>query len=296
MLKQVQHDRNIMNKKISILGCGWLGLPLAKSLLSKGYKVKGSTTSESKLEVLENAGISPFQIQLEEHQIIGNIEEFLKETDVLVIDIPPGLRKAISPTPEMTFVNKVKTLIPFIEKSDVQKVIFVSSTSVYGDSNNFSTSLEVTEETQPNPDTESGKQLAIAEALLQSNSYFKTTVIRFGGLLGDDRHPVKFLAGRTNIENPEAPVNMIQREDCIGIIEEILKHSEASEQHDNWEWNQTFNAVSPQHPTRKDYYHKKADILNLPLPTFAENSESKGKIISSKKVETILGYSFQKEI
>jgi nucleoside-diphosphate-sugar epimerase len=242
---------------------------------------------------LKNAGISPFQIQLKEHKIIGNMEDFLKETDVLIIDIPPGLRKETSTSNEMTFVNKVKTLIPFIKKSDVQKVVFVSSTSVYGDDFPI---VEISEDTQPNPDTESGKQLVIAETLLQSNPHFKTTVIRFGGLLGDDRHPVKFLAGRTNVENPEAPVNMIQREDCIGIIEEILKHSEASEQHDNWEWNQTFNAVSPQHPTRKAYYHKKADILNLPLPTFAENSESKGKIISSKKVETILGYSFQKEI
>ena len=276
-------------KKIAILGCGWLGLPLAKSLLSKGYKVKGSTTSESKLDVLKNAGILPFQIQLEEHQIIGTIEDFLKETNVLVIDIPPGLRRETSASNEMTFVNKVKTLIPFIEKSGVQKVIFVSSTSVYGD--NFPI-VEITEETQPNPDTESGKQLVIVETLLQSNPHFKTTVIRFGGLLGEDRHPIKFLAGRTNVENPVAPVNMIQREDCIGIIEKILKQV----QHDNWEWNQTFNAVAPQHPTRKAYYHKKAEIFNLPLPTFAENSESKGKIISSKKVETILGYSFQKEI
>jgi nucleoside-diphosphate-sugar epimerase len=280
----------IMNKKISILGCGWLGLPLAKSLLAKGYEVKGSTTSVIKLDVLKNAGISPFQVQLEEHEIIGTIENFLNETDVLLIDIPPGLRKVTSTSNEMTFVNKVKTLIPFIEKSRIQKVVFVSSTSVYGDSNNFSTSLEVTEETKPNPDTESGKQLAITETLLQSNPYFKTTVIRFGGLLGDDRHPIKFLAGRTNVENPEAPVNMIEREDCIGIIEEILKQV----QHDKW--GETFNAVAPQHPTRKAYYHKKAEIFNLPLPTFAEDSESKGKIISSEKVETILGYSFQKEI
>lgn len=276
-------------KKISILGCGWLGLPLAKSLLSKGYKVKGSTTSESKLELLKNAGISPFQIQLEENQIIGNIEDFLKETDVLVIDIPPGLRRETSTSNEMTFVNKIKTLIPFIEKSGVQKVIFVSSTSVYGD--NFPI-VEITEETKPNPDTESGKQLVIAETLLQSNPHFKTTVIRFGGLLGDDRHPVKFLAGKTNVENPDAPVNMIQRKDCIGVIEKALDFA----RDDNWEWNQTFNAVAPQHPTRKAYYHKKAEILNLPLPTFAENSESKGKIISSEKVETILDYSFQKEI
>ena len=276
-------------KKIAILGCGWLGLPLAKSLLSKGYEVKGSTTSESKLDVLKNAGILPFQIQLEEHQIIGTIEDFLKETNVLVIDIPPGLRREFSTSLEMTFVNKVKTLIPFIEKSGIQKVVFVSSTSVYGDGFPI---VEISEETQPNPDTESGKQLVIVETLLQSNPHFKTTVIRFGGLLGEDRHPVKFLAGRTNVENPDAPVNMIEREDCIGIIEEILKQV----QHDNWEWNQTFNAVAPQHPSRKAYYHKKAEIFNLPLPTFAENSESKGKIISSKKVETILGYSFQKEI
>lgn len=280
-----------MNQKISILGCGWLGLRLAKSLLSKGYEVKGSTTSESKLDLLKNAGISPFQIQLEEHQIIGNIKDFLKETDVLLIDIPPGLRREISTSNEMTFVNKVKTLIPFIEKSGIQKVIFVSSTSVYGDGFPI---VEIKEETKPNPDTESGKQLVIIETLLQSNLHFKTTVIRFGGLLGDDRHPIKFLAGRTNIENPHAPVNMIEREDCIGIIEDILKYSETSEQHDNW--GETFNAVAPQHPTRKAYYHKKAEIFNLPLPTFAEDSESKGKIISSEKVETILGYSFQKEI
>ena len=165
----------------------------------------------------------------------------------------------------------------------------MSSTSVYGDGFPI---VEIREETKPNPDTESGKQLVIAETLLQSNSHFKTTVIRFGGLLDDARHPVKFLAGRTNVENPDAPVNMIEREDCIGIIEKTLDFA----RDDNWEWNQTFNAVAPQHPTRKVYYHKKAEIFNLPLPTFAKNSESKGKIISSKKVETILGYSFQKEI
>ena len=278
-------------EKISILGCGWLGLPLAKSLLLKEYEVKGSTTSESKLDVLRNAGILPFQIQLESHQIIGTIEDFLKETNVLIIDIPPGLRSEISSSNELTFVNKIRTLVPFIEKSGIKNVIFVSSTSVYADGFPI---VEITEETKPNPDSESGKQLAIAETLLQSNSYFKTTVIRFGGLLGDDRHPVKFLAGKTNVENPDAPVNLIQREDCIGIIEAILKHSETSEQQDNW--GETFNAVAPQHPTRKAYYQNKAQILNLPLPTFAEHSESKGKMISSKKVETILGYSFQKEI
>ena len=272
---------------ITILGCGWLGLPLAKSLLSKGYNVKGSTTSATKLKTLKEAEIMPFQIQLNEQEIIGNVSDFLHETDVLIIAIPPGLRKEILSSEEMTFINKMKTLIPYIEKSGIQKVLFVSSTSVYGDRFPI---IEYTESTQTHPDTESGRQLVLSEKLLQSNIHFKTTVIRFGGLLGEDRHPIKFLAGRTQIENPDGPVTLIQREDCIGIIIKALDFAYIDK------WGETFNAVAPQHPTRKNYYQKKAQQFNLPLPNFVEDTKSKGKIISSKKVETILDYSFQKEI
>lgn len=272
---------------ITILGCGWLGLPLAKSLLSKGYNVKGSTTSATKLKTLKEAEIMPFQIQLNEQEIIGNVSDFLHETDVLIIAIPPGLRKEILSSEEMTFINKMKTLIPYIEKSGIQKVLFVSSTSVYGDRFPI---IEYTESTQTHPDTESGRQLVLSEKLLQSNIHFKTTVIRFGGLLGEDSHPIKFLAGRTQIENPDGPVNLIQREDCIGIIIKALDYACKDK------WGETFNAVAPQHPTRKTYYQKKAQQFNLPLPNFVEDTKSKGKIISSKKVETILDYSFQKEI
>jgi nucleoside-diphosphate-sugar epimerase len=272
---------------ITILGCGWFGLPLAKSLLSKGYNVKGSTTSATKLKTLKEAEIMPFQIQLNEQEIIGNVSDFLHETDVLIIAIPPGLRKEILSSEEMTFINKMKTLIPYIEKSGIQKVLFVSSTSVYGDRFPI---IEYTESTQTHPDTESGRQLVLSEKLLQSNIHFKTTVIRFGGLLGEDRHPIKFLAGRTQIENPDGPVNLIQREDCIGIIIKALDFAYIDK------WGETFNAVAPQHPTRKNYYQKKAHQFNLPLPNFVEDTKSKGKIISSKKVETILDYSFQKEI
>lgn len=272
---------------ITILGCGWFGLPLAKSLLSKGYNVKGSTTSATKLKTLKEAEIMPFQIQLNEQEIIGNVSDFLHETDVLIIAIPPGLRKEILSSEEMTFINKMKTLIPYIEKSGIQKVLFVSSTSVYGDRFPI---IEYTESTQTHPDTESGRQLVLSEKLLQSNIHFKTTVIRFGGLLGEDRHPIKFLAERTQIENPDGPVNLIQREDCIGIIIKALDFAYKDK------WGETFNAVAPQHPTRKNYYQKKAQQFNLPLPNFVEDTKSKGKIISSKKVETILDYSFQKEI
>jgi UDP-glucose 4-epimerase len=45
-------------------------------------------------------------------------------------------------------------------------VIFISSTSVYGDAND-----QITEETPLNPDSEGGKQLAIVEDVLQQQSF-----------------------------------------------------------------------------------------------------------------------------
>jgi nucleoside-diphosphate-sugar epimerase len=262
-------------KKISILGCGWLGLPLAKSLISKGFTVKGSTTTEAKLAVLESANIQAYAIRLTENEVIGNLEAFLSESEILIIDIPPKLKSDGAEH----FVSKIGTLIPFIEKSTINHVVFISSTSVYADDNTI-----VTENSQAEPDTESGKQLLACEKLLQANTNFKTTVIRFGGLIGENRHPIHFLAGRKNLENPEAPINLIHQNDCIGIIEAVIAQNTKGE---------VFNAVAPYHPTRKDYYTQKAIVLGLPLPEFEESKPSVGKTIVSNKIRTILGYTFQ---
>jgi nucleoside-diphosphate-sugar epimerase len=285
MLNRVQHDKIMKNNKISILGCGWLGLPLAKKLLGNDYEVKGSTTSESKLEVFKNVGISPFLIKLEENEITGNLESFLANTAVLIVDIPPKLRG----NNKENFVQKIKNLIPFVENSKVKKVLFVSSTSVYGDTFPIE---ERDEESALNPDTEGGKQLVEVEKLLQSNENFQTTILRFGGLIGSDRNLAKFLAGKENVENPEAPINFIHQEDCIGIICAMLRQVE----NETWNWNDTFNAVTPNHPNRENYYTEKALEMNLKVPTFVKDPISIGKKISSKKLQNKLNYIFTKEI
>ena len=164
-------------------------------------------------------------------------------------------------------------------------MIFISSTSVYGEDN-----LIVTEDTKLNPDTESGKQLVQVEQLLQSNTHFKTTIVRFGGLIGEDRNPIRHLAGRKNIENPNAPINLIHQEDCIGIITEILQQIQKT----GWKQSEIFNAVTPFHPSRKQYYTQKALELHLELPEFNIENTTIGKTIASSKVEDILQYSFKK--
>lgn len=263
--------------KVSILGCGWLGLPLAKKLIEKGHKIKGSTTSLEKILVLESAEIEAFQISVTSEGIFGEINAFLAETEVLIIDIPPGLRK----NPKNDFVGAMKILEKQVENSGVKNVIFVNSISVYEDAEDFPV---YSEKDIPNAISAGGAQLISAEKIFIENALFGCTVIRFGGLIGGKRHPVKQLSGKKNIANPKAPVNLIQLEDCMEIILKIIEKRA---------FGHVFNAVFPEHPSKKSYYQKRAKEECLPLPEFDENGISKGKIIVSDHLEKELNFIFR---
>lgn len=269
-----------MNKRISVIGCGWLGLPLASELVKNGHIVKGSTTALSKMEALKTAGIIPFVISISEEKITGAIEDCLKDSEVVIINIPPGLRK----NPEANFVKQMALLCKHIENSTLKKVLFVSSTSVYEDA--FEMPI-IAEKSVLNGKSESARQLIEAEQIFRSNPNFETTILRFGGLIGEDRSPEKFLSGKKNIKNPDGPINLIHREDCIGIIKKILN---------NAHWNTDFNAAAPQHPSRESYYTSLCETKNLPLPHFDHAVPSKGKIIATEKVDRTLNYTFKQKL
>lgn len=262
---------------IAILGCGWLGLPLGESL-AKSNTVKGSVTSTEKFLQLQDKGITPFCIDLNVINVEA-LQDFLDGCDVLIISIPPkaGVKSNLS------YTERIKELILHIASSGVKNVLFTSSISVYGEDE----SLPVVDETTlPVPLTESGKQVLQAEKILQECPDFKTTIIRLGGLVGGERHPVYHLAGKQNLENANGPVNLINREECIDIITRIIEKEL---------WGEVFVAVHPTTKSRKEYYTEKAKEFGLPEPHFSEGASTKGKIVrGQKKLATVLGFSFFK--
>lgn len=264
---------------IAVLGCGWLGFPLAKRLIAGGHSVKGSVTSFEKLAKLRNEGIIPFQVKILSQGVQGDLSSFLSGTKILIINLPPGLRRDTG----QNFSGKMAQVKEFIEEFSIEKVLFVSSTSVYHDAENFP---EYSEKHRPNGTSEAARQLFEAEELLQSE-HFKTTILRFGGLIGPDRHPVNYLAGKTGIKNPKAPVNLIHQQDCIEIILQIINKNA---------WGEIFNAVFPEHPDKESYYSAKAGEKNLPLPQFNKDHPSEGKIIHSENLRKSLNFRFSKSI
>lgn len=266
--------------KIAILGCGWLGLELGKRLWEQNHEVRGSVTRHERMQEVRAAGIVPYSIKLFEKGIQGDMRSFLSGANVLIIDIPPGLRK----NPEGNFVKKIKKLIPYIEKSYLQKVIFTSSTSVYEDTEDFPV---YDESVQTDNTNDIAIQLRNAELLLLNNESFNASILRFGGLIGPERHPVKFLSGKTGISNPEAPVNLVHQEDCIKAVCKLIELEK-----DNSVWN----VVNPEHPSKEEYYTRIAKERNLQAPEFDHSKPSKGKKISSEKLIKELKFEFSESI
>ena len=254
--------------KLSILGCGWLGLPLAKYLTQQKIEINGSTTSQEKIELFRKENIQPFAIKIENNEISGEIDSFLN-ADILCISVPFGQQKD-------NFLGYQK-LVKHIEKSSIKNIIFISSTSVYPDIN-----TTITEET--NFEVHPPKHVLVdLENLFLKNTHFKTTVIRFSGLIGGTRNPGNFFKAERTVQNGLAPVNLIHLDDCIGIIHKIIT--------DNC-WNEIFNAAASTHPTRKEFYTAATKQQGKTPATFLENKDFSFKTISNKKIKTVLKYGF----
>jgi len=261
---------------ISILGCGWLGLPLAQHLLNKNYIIKGSTTTKEKISLLRNAGIESYLMEIPADIGKENNRSFW-ECDTLFVNIPPGRK---NPDVVKDFPDSVRQLIKKVKEHEIKWVIFVSSTSVYdefgGITKEEDADMNITA-------TDSGKALLKAERLLMHEMVFDTTVIRFGGLYGYDRHPVKYLAGKKNLDKARKPVNLIHQDDCIEIIRRIIEMDVK---------NETLNAVSDGHPPRETFYRSAAEHFDLPLPEFKKDTNDGYRIVSNQKLKERLNYEF----
>lgn len=268
-----------MNNAIAIAGMGWLGQAFAHHLMVLGYRVKGSVTTAEKAAEMQSRGFDVYPVVITESGVRGEAQALLEGCRVLFIMIPPGLRRNAG----ADHVLKMRHFLQEVERSGIEKVVLVSSTSVYDDRQGI-----VTEKVLPRPATDSGRQLFQVEQLFFNAPFLSTTIVRFGGLYGGSRQPVRYLAGRTELNDGAAPVNLIHREDCIGILSEIIKQEA---------FGHVFNAVAPQHPTKKEYYTQKAKELQLEPPHFSEaNPAEVYKQVDSVNVPHRLRYVFKHNV
>lgn len=260
---------------ISIMGCGWLGLPLAERLVNAGKTVYGSTTSPHKTELLQQKGIIPFLINLANEVLDKQVLHDFLQADVLVLNIPPYLRSDGGES----YLNQMQLLYKALLNAPVNRILFISSTSVYLDLNRVVTEEDIIFAEEKKPDN----PLLKAEQLFSKREEWLTTIVRFSGLVGDDRRPGRFMAGKKHVPNGDAPVNLIHLEDCLAILQRIMEQEK---------WGEIYNACADEHPSRKDFYPAAALALGLEPPEFEDMEETQFKIIKSQKLKDDLSYEF----
>ncbi|MGV3545716.1 MAG: SDR family oxidoreductase [Pedobacter sp.] len=255
-------------KTVSILGCGWFGLPFAKELVAKGFTVKGSTTSVDKLDKLRAERIEPYLINLNEKT---NLPSDFFDTDVLFVNVPPRAKTESA----SSYPDKLKSIAD--AAVNIKQVVFISSTGVFEDGN-----FEVDENSVPKPTAAASIALWEAEQVFKNSTSFNTTIIRFAGLIGPGRNLAKFFAGRADVPNGKAPINLITLDDCIGLCLQLLETQQ---------FGGVYHGVSPHHPTREEFYTALCEVSGMEKPTF------KDELLDWKQINSInvskLGYNFK---
>ncbi len=250
--------------KVSILGCGWVGLPFGAALALRGHEVRGSKTSPERLGLLKEAGIEPHLATLEP-EFVGN--KAWLEADVLVLTLPPERRDDI----ETYYPAQIRHAL---DAAKAEHVIFTSSTSVYPNVNRA-----VTEEDAKDPDKRSGRAVLAAEEVLQEHP--NVTILRLAGLYGYGRQPGRRLAGK-EVSGGDASVNLVHRDDVVSILVKVIEENVRG----------VFNVCADAHPSRKEVYTAQAERLGFEPPRFVEPHEVDYKEVSSEKLKG-LGYEFQ---
>lgn len=260
-------------KNVTIIGCGWLGLPLGKALIEAGYKVAGSVRRNEALKTLSTAGIRGFMLNLNEEAEIP--EKIADSTEILIFTIPPVDRKI--PDRYGLSIAKITGQFP-----SLKHLIFTSSSGIYpqrsGEYAEDFSFLEI--------EKAINVLFKAEQAILQSKADIKT-ILRPAGLFGPCRHPVLHLAGRNNVQHPSGHVNLVHQQDVIRAIFHCIDKAELA--------SGIFNLAYPDHPWRKVYYTKLYRQHDLPAIGF-ETSSTIDRMIPGDKISEILGFRYEHPI
>ncbi|MCX7554973.1 NAD(P)H-binding protein [Marinicella sp. S1101] len=246
--------------KISIIGSGWLAQPLAGQLIKNGHEVMMTSTRAEKVARLTQNGLDIRHYQLGDEL---SADDQLLDVDLLIIAITSK------------DIDAYQKLIKQVKSDQTQAIIYISSTSVYANSD------EPHDENSPRLNFDN--PLLDIEQVIQSHP--QATIIRFAGLVGPKRHPGRFFAGGKTITNPQARVNLIHLDDCLGIILAIIN---------NQAWGEVFNGCADNHPAKGDFYPAMTAQLGAEPPLLDnKKGETSDKTILNHKVKNSLNYVLQ---
>ncbi len=262
-----------MSQSILIAGCGYVGTALALELSKHGHAVWGLRRSASGISEKSFRHITA---DLTIPSTLGD----LPKVDWVIVSVAP--EKSDTDSYRKTYVEGVGNLI---QTGSANRILYISSTSVYGQKNG-----EWVDENSPTePEHETGKILLEAEKQVL-HSKIPSIVFRLGGIYGPERNRMASLKnGPVEIDRPDGYVNLIHLADIISGTIRLLEKGKMGE---------VYLGVDDEPVKRREYFAELAEMLGVLAPSFKAGGEESfltgrsNKRVRNKKLKS-LGYTFK---
>lgn len=262
-----------------IVGAGWLGTPLAQTLIDQGHQVTVTRRSQTRLDEFPLTSVQPALLDLNEPHSQQQLIELIEQHQIerIVGAFPPGFRKGNG----QEYAQQWQRLVSAAKQSSVNKLLMVSSTTVYP---NLAVDMKEEDATlalaQTSEHFSDNARIMLHAEQYVIDSGIDYAIVRCSGLIGSDRHPSRF-AMRLKQVSRKAPANMVHQNDAVAVTAFALNQID----------NEVVNATTPNTVSKAEFYQAAItqSDLDIALPPVTETADK--RILADKLVA--LGYQFQ---
>ena len=156
--------------------------------------------------------------------------------------------------PRNNAVTGLKQIKPITDS-----IIFISSTSVFGKDGRFN------ELSKTCPETKNGLILQQCEEFIQQH-FLKWAIIRPGGLIDEQRHPLRWFSSTSVVSDCDSIINLIHTEDVARFIYRVINSKSP---------NKTFHLTTNEHQTKRKFYQSLFSHFKLAPPQFKEGKNKR---------------------
>jgi nucleoside-diphosphate-sugar epimerase len=247
--------------------------------VGRGCDVVGTTTRETRFADIESAGITPRLLDVADADQMGDL---VRDRDIVYLTIAAGRG---GPSYRDVYLRAARSLVRALPPSKVRRVIYTSSTAVYGQQRG-----EWVDESSPtNPESENGEVLVETENVLlhaasdsSAHAGLTVSILRLAGIYGPDREPSRFAARFAGQQRDDGDVflNLVHRDDIVAALVRL------SEKDHHGVLNLSDDAPT----TRREVFDPLLHAANLPpVQWVAGDSTNRGKRISNRRIKQTLG-------
>ena len=258
-----------------VIGCGYVGMRLAKHLASQGHRVYGVRRQITKSTEFDHAGIIPLEIDISSPEQL----ELIPKTVQWAVNAVSSSKRGAEGYREIYYEGTRSVTKHLQGLPDFRHYVHTSSTSVYGQTDGS----WINEDSERQPSTETSQILVEVEDHLQSayrGNGFPASIARVSGIYGPERGFLfqQFLRNEAKmVGNGSRIINMVHVDDVVLAITRILESGKTGA---------AYNITDSCPTSQLEFFSWLASELQRPLPASASEAELKQRkrAITNKRV------------